>query len=86
MKQIRMADGTVYENADCGYADGFLWCYLPGADLAGVAGVFLNAAATRHIVFQYGGMSAEYDGFTSVRILRQDEDCCRVCLEKGVTE
>lgn len=84
-RYIKLADGTIYENGECGYADGILWCYLPvGTDMKTAFADFSEPTKTEHIVFHYGVMESEYDGFTDIRLcmIGYDGDV-RVQLFKG---
>ena len=82
-RQIRLAKGQVYGNAGCGYAEGYLWCYLRGARLAEVMEDFGDPESTERIVFEYGEMEDVYEGFTAVKVTKEDADGCAVCLWKG---
>ena len=80
--KIKLHDGTTYEDSTCGYADGFLWCYINGLSMAQVANKFFDPAATDQIVFEYGEMSDTYEGFTFVRFMQATETGCSICLTK----
>lgn len=81
-RRIRMNDGTVYEGSECGYADGFLWCFITGHTLAETAPEFLKAAATERIVFEYGEMTDTYDGYTEIQTMISTADGCNICLKQ----
>ena len=83
-RRIILKDKTVYENGECGYAEGCLWCYVPGVTAADVLPKFLNPSATKHIVFEYGEMSDVYDGFTELVSVLTDPIRVSICLKKAV--
>lgn len=77
-------DGTTIENGEAGYSGGFLWLYIVGMTLPAVAAIAFDPAKTGHIVFQYGEMQDEYDGFTVCTDLSIDNDGrVSVCMVKG---
>lgn len=83
-RRLILADGTTIENGEAGYAEGFLWCYFSGMTLTDAAAIFLDAEKTARIRFEYGEMADEYEGFTTVRVMRTDADGeVSICLEKG---
>lgn len=79
-------DGTEYPEAECGYSEGVLWCFIP--ESANFAQVFMDFASpekTQHIVFHFGEMQAEYDGFTDFRgAMKNSDGRISVQLRKGV--
>ena len=87
MEGVRLIlnDGTIIENGRCGYADGSLWAHLPtGYTMQQAASLFFDAEKTSKIVFQYGDMSEEYDGFTEcVNLYINTDGEIWVCLKKG---
>lgn len=83
-RRLILADGTRIEDGEAGYAEGFLWCYFGGMTMTEAAGIFLDAEKTARIRFEYGEMADEYEGFTTVRVMRTDVDGeISICLEKG---
>ena len=83
-RRIILNDFTAYENGECGYADGNLWCYVPGVTAAEVLPKFLDTSATEHIRFEYGEMVDEYDGFTVLSTVLTDPDRVSICMKKAV--
>ena len=81
-RRIRMNDGTVWEGSECGYAQGFLWLFLHGIGIREAGPVVLDPEATEKIVFEYGEMQDEYNGYTCVKVIRDDDDGCSVCLTR----
>ena len=74
-RKITLADGTVYDEGECGFADGVLWCYLPtGIDLTQAFMSFANPEKTSTIVFSYGEMSDTYNGFTDMQGIMKTYD------------
>ena len=83
-QRLILMDGTTIENGACGYADGFLWCYIRGYTMAQAATVFFDPSKTGRITFQYGEMSDVYEGFTNCTNLSVDTDgLVSVCLVRG---
>lgn len=84
MEKLILMDGTVIENGTAGYDQGFLWCYLRGYTITQAAQIFFDPSKTGKIIFQYGEMSDEYDGFTNCTAILIDADgVVSVCLEGG---
>ena len=82
-QRLILMDETTIEDGKCGYADGRLWCWLIGYTMQQAAGIFLDPAKTGKIVYEYGEMSSEYDGFTNCTNLFIDNDGkVSVCLMK----
>ncbi len=83
-RRVILQDGTTYENATCGYAEGFLWVTVPGdQSLPAVSMVFFDPEKTATIVFEYGEMSDTYHDMTTVRQVGKDNDgIIRICLTK----
>lgn len=81
-KQLILNDGTTYNGSDCGYADGFLWCNIQDHRLSDVVITFLNPENTCHIVYQDPVEMLEYDGFTEVVVMLNNERGCAICLTK----
>ena len=79
-RRLVLKDGTIIENGEAGYANGFLWCYITGTTIAEVAGVFMDPEKTDRIEFQYGEKSDVYEHHTEVRYLSNDGDRVSVCL------
>ena len=76
MEGIRLIlnDGTIIENGRAGYAEGCLWCYLIGYTMQQAAMLFLDDSKTARIVFQYGEMEDEYEGYTNCVNIHIDMD------------
>ena len=85
-RRLILMDGTQIEDGSCGYADRRLWCYVKNYTMPQAAQVFLDPSKTGKIIFQYGDMSDEYDGFTYCTNIFLDEDQVSVCLRKGVQD
>ena len=82
-RRLVLNDGTEIENGEAGYANQRLWCFLPGYTIQAAAAIFFDAGKTAKIVFQYGEMQDEYNGFTNCVNLMQEETRVCVCLTKG---
>lgn len=83
-RRLILNDSTIIPDGQCGYAQGFLWCWFTGYTLQQAATMFLDPSLTSKIVFQYGDMQDEFDGFTTCTSLSIDADGkISVCLTKG---
>ena len=82
-RRIILKDGTTFEDSGCGYADGFLWCYITGLTLQDVVQTMMNPEKTVKIVYEYGEMSDTYEGFTNMFLIRQSETGCDVCMQQA---
>ena len=84
-RRIILNDGTRLEGGEAGYSQGFLWIYLHGMTMMQAAMLFLNPEKTAKIVFQYGEMQDEYEGYTSCININIDVDGrLSVCLTREV--
>ena len=81
-RRLILKDQTTFENGEAGYAQGFLWLYLPGCTIAEAALVFTDPEKTDVILFQYGEMEDRYEHFTDCRSILTDGDRISVCMEK----
>ena len=79
-RRIKLHNGVTYEDSTCGYADGFLWCFIAGYTMQEVAGVFFDHQATSVILFEYGELADRYEGYTSVAFMKATENGCDICL------
>lgn len=84
-RRVILADGTIYEGAECGLAGGFLWVYIhENMNLQDVATVFFNPGKTARILFEYGEMSNAYDDMTQVtQLMKQSDGEIAICLTKA---
>lgn len=83
-KQVVLNDGTILADGVAGYSDGFLWVWFTGYTMQAAATMFFDPEKTERIVFQYGEMVDEYEGFTVCRSLMIDADGkVSVCMVKG---
>lgn len=84
--RLILNDGTEIENGRAGYAEGFLWLRLPDFTMAEAAMLVLNTEKTARIIFQYGEMQDEYEGFTNcIRIIAEESEIS-VCMVREVAE
>ena len=85
--RIVLADNTVIEDGECGYSEGFLWCYFSGYSLQDAAEMFFDKSKTERITFKYGDMRDVYEGFTNCVGFNVNSDGrISVCLQKEVGE
>lgn len=83
-QRLIMNDGTVIENGRAGYSQGTLVCFVTGFTMQQAANLFFDAEKTSKIIFQYGEMSNEYDGFTNcININKNVDGVVSVCMTKG---
>ena len=85
--RIRLADDTVIEGGECGYAEGSLWCYFSGYSLQDAANLFFDKSKTQTIRAEYGEMADVYEGFTNCVAFNLNTDGkISVCLHREVIE
>lgn len=82
--RLILNDETVIENGRAGYSSGFLWLWMPGLTMQDAAMIAFDAEKTEKIVFQYGEMSDEYEGFTRCTRIMEEEFEIAVCLTREV--
>lgn len=83
-RQIVLNDGTVIADGAAGYAEGYLWLWFSGYTMPETAVMFSDPEKTEKIVFQYGEMHDDFEGFTSCRSIMCDADGhISVCMVKG---
>lgn len=83
-RQLVLNDGTIIADGEAGYSQGFLWCYFTGYTMQQAAALFFDPIKTEKIIFQYGEMQDEYDGFTTCVGIKIDTDgLLSVCMVKG---
>ena len=83
-QRLLLNDGTVIEDGQAGYSEGFLWLFLTGYTIAQAAILFCDPSKTERIVFQYGEMEDEYEGYTNcTRLLADADGRVSVCLIRG---
>ena len=83
-RRLVLRNDIVIEGGEAGMSGGFLWCYIQGRTLEEMAQIFLNPSNTRNIVFEYGEMSTQYDGYTKCTNLMIDVDgLVSICMTKG---
>ena len=84
-RRIILADNTKIEGGECGYSDGFIWCWMSGKTMAQAAAIFTKPKNTEVIVFEYGEMSDRYEGYTECRnIMMESDGRIAVCMTKAV--
>lgn len=83
-RRLILNDETVIEGGQAGYSGGFLWLWLPGLTIHDAAMIAFNAGKTAKIIFQYGEMQDEYEGFTHCTRLIEEEDQIAVCMTREV--
>lgn len=83
-RQLVLNDGTIIEDGEAGYSQGFLWLWFTGYTLQQAAAVFFYAEKTARITFQYGEMEDTYEGFTNCINLNINTDgMVSVCMTRG---
>lgn len=90
VRRIILADGTVLDESECGYADKRLWCYLKKLTLNQAFQIFSDPEKTNKIIFEYGYVDSpvqeEYLDFVDLISINKRELTIDVCLEKEVAE
>ena len=83
-QRLILMDGTQIENGRCGYSDGHLWCWITGYTMQEAATIFFDAEKTGKIVFEYGEMSDEYNGYTNcTNLFINNDGQISACLVRG---
>lgn len=83
-QRLIFLDGTIIEGGSCGYADAKLWCWVKGFTMPEAAQIFFDPAKTGKIIFEYGEMSNEYDGFTNcINLFIDNDGQISACLTRG---
>ena len=83
-RRIVFADETVFEDAEIGYTEGMIWCYLPSDDLTAAFLIFSNPEKTSRMEFQYGEMTDVYEGYTDIVLIQKNNDHqITVALKRG---
>lgn len=81
-RRVVMADGTELADAEIGYANGHIWCYLQNITLPMAYDLFSDPQKTGTLVFDYGEMQDVYEGFTQMNTIKITEDGVDVRLDK----
>ena len=85
-RRLILMDGTTIEDGGAGSSAGMLWCWVTGMTMPQAAQVFFDPTKTGKIIFEYGEMSDEYDGYTNCTNLFIDgEGKVSVCLTRGAS-
>lgn len=71
---LKMADGTIFENSDCGYSKDTLWCWIHDVSMTQCFSVFSDAEKTKDITVRYHTSEIEYKGFTELTIIKKGTD------------
>ena len=83
-RRLILKDGTIIENGEAGFSEGFLWLWIPNKTISDVAAIFFDASKTSCITFQFGDEQEKYEGFTNCTGLSVDTDgIVSVCMVKG---
>lgn len=82
--RLIMADGTILDKSQCGYAEKRLWCYLTDVTLAEAYAMFSDPAKTNEIVFEFGTekrfIRITYTGFTDITTISKKELSIDICM------
>ena len=82
-RRLILADDTVLENSEAGYAEGVLWCFLKNVTFQQAATLFLDAEKTDTIRFEYGEKTDTYEHYTDcISISAVDNDRINVALKE----
>lgn len=83
-RRLILNDGTVIENGEAGYSQGFLWLWFSGYTLPEAARMAFDPYTMLKIIYQYGEMQDEYTDYTNCITLQIDVDGkISVCMTKG---
>ena len=70
---LKLKDGTVYDDSDCGYSDRYIWCWLKNATFSQAFADFSDPAKTSEIHVIHGNHETIYTGFTDLDLVRKSE-------------
>lgn len=83
-QRLILLDGTTIEDGSCGYAEGKLWCWVNGFTMPQAAAIFFDPQKTGNIVYEYGEMSDEFDGYTNcITLFINTDGQISACLIRG---
>ena len=84
VRRLVLADGTVLDQSECGYAERKLWCYLKNLTFADAFQIFSNPDKIGVIKFEYGLTDQytriTYTGFTDIQTITSRELSIDVCV------
>lgn len=90
VRRIILADGTILEGSECGYAEKRLWCFLKGLTFVQAFQIFSDPEKIKKIIFEYGYVDSpireEYIGFINMVSIVKRETTIDICLEKEASE
>ena len=71
--KLILKDGTTFEEAECGYADRKLWCWMKNATFADVFAAFSDPEKTKEITEVDRTKMIVYYGFDELDVIRRSE-------------
>ena len=85
-RRLILNDGTIIEGGNAGLSSAHnLWMWFTGFTMMQAAAIFFNPQNTAKIVFQYGEMEVEYEGYTNCTSISIDMDGkVSVCMVQEV--
>lgn len=81
-RRVVMADGTELLDAEIGYTDKHIWCFLKHITFFEAYDLFSNPLKTQTLIFDYGDMQDVYEGFTELDTIKKTEDGVNVRMNK----
>ena len=71
--ELRLKNGTVFENGECGFADGKLWCWLKDVTFAEAFAAFSDSYNISEIHYRHIDKETIYYGFNDIDVIRKTE-------------
>ena len=71
--KIVLKDGTTYEDGECGYANGHLWCWLRNTTFVKAFADFSDHSKTEEIHELRDEKENIYRGFTDMDVIKKNE-------------
>lgn len=81
-RKVVMADGTELLDAEIGYTDQHIWCFLKNVTFPEAYDLFSDPLKTQVLIFDYGDMQDVHEGFTELHTIKKTEDGVNVRMNK----
>ena len=76
-------DGTRLVVSYCGANAGYLWIDVYEKSFYECAYLFSNQKLTSRMVYEFGEMHQEYEGYTELTVVMAEDDYVKVALKRG---
>ena len=71
--ELQLKNGTVFEDGECGFADGKLWCWVRGVSFAEAFAAFSDSDNISEIRYKHVTKETIYYGFNDIDVIRKTE-------------